>query len=172
MLYWLSAFADTIGLLNVLRYITFRTGGAMITALIFVFLFGPTITAMLRLRPGQQIWPAGLVILSAVTVATLLWARLANSYVWIVVGVALGLGLLGFRDDYLKAKQSALSERLRIAITTSVALAACLALVFLARPPTATLLPSGKAFAVDLGWLYVVVAAFTIVAASNAASLA
>ena len=53
MLYWLSAFSDTIGPLNVLRYITFRTGGAMITALVFVFLFGPWIIDHLRLLQGK-----------------------------------------------------------------------------------------------------------------------
>ena len=53
MLHWLSAFADTIGPLNVFRYITFRTGGAMITALIFVFMFGPTIIDQLRIRQGK-----------------------------------------------------------------------------------------------------------------------
>jgi phospho-N-acetylmuramoyl-pentapeptide-transferase len=53
MLYWLSAFSDTFGPLNVLRYITFRTGGSMITALIFVFMFGPWIIDHLRLRQGK-----------------------------------------------------------------------------------------------------------------------
>src|SRR5215204_139779 len=53
MLYWLSAFSDTIGPLNVLRYITFRTGGAMITALVFVFMFGPWLIDHLRLRQGK-----------------------------------------------------------------------------------------------------------------------
>ena len=109
MLYWLSAFSDTIGPLNVLRYITFRTGGAMITALIFVFLFGPWIIDHLRLRQGkgQPIRTdgpqshlvtkkgtptmGGLMILSGLVVSTLLWANLANRYVWIVLGVTLTL---------------------------------------------------------------------------------
>ena len=104
MLYWLSAFADTIGPLNVLRYITFRTGGAMITALVFVFLFGPWIIDHLRLRQGkgQPIRSdgpqshlvtkkgtptmGGLMILFGIVVSTLLWANLTNRYVWIVLG--------------------------------------------------------------------------------------
>src|SRR6266567_2809025 len=120
MLYWLSAFSDTIGPLNVLRYITFRTGGAMFTALVFVFLFGPAIINMLRLKQGkgQPIrldgpqshlltkigtpTMGGLMILSGLLVAILLWANLGNPYVWIVLAVTLGFGLVGFYDDYLK----------------------------------------------------------------------
>src|SRR5919201_5787795 len=98
MLYWLSAFSDTIGPLNVLRYITFRTGGAMITALVFVFLCGPWIIDHLRLKQGkgQPIRTdgpqshlltkigtptmGGLMILSGLLVAIQLWAKLANPY--------------------------------------------------------------------------------------------
>ena len=93
MLYWLSAFSDVIGPLNVLRYITFRTGGAMITALVFVFLFGPSIIDHLRLRQGkgQPIRTdgpqshlvtkkgtptmGGLMMLFGIVVSTLLWTN-------------------------------------------------------------------------------------------------
>src|SRR3979490_2005687 len=126
MLYWLSAFSDTIGPLNVLRYITFRTGGAMITALVFVFLFGlwilhsPWITCRVGLKEGraQPIRTdgpqshlvtkkgtptrGGLMILFGIVVSTLLWGNLANPYVWIVLAVTLTFGALGFYDDYLK----------------------------------------------------------------------
>ena len=120
MLHWLSAFADTIGPLNVLRYITFRTGGAMITAGAFVFLFGPWIIDHLRVRQGkgQPIRTdgpqshlvtkkgtptmGGLMILLGIVVATVLWANPANNYVWIVLGVTLTFGAIGFYDDYLK----------------------------------------------------------------------
>ena len=109
MLYLLSAFSDTIGPLNVLRYITFRTGGAMITALVFVFLFGPWIIDHLRLRQGkgQPIRAdgpqshlvtkkgtptmGGLMILFGIVVSTLLWANPYNRYVWIVLGRHAGL---------------------------------------------------------------------------------
>src|SRR3977135_1900667 len=137
MLYWLSAFSDTIGPLNVLRYITFRTGGAMITALIFVFLFGPWIIDHLRLKQGkgQPIRTdgpqshlvtkkgtptmGGLMILFGIVVSTLLWANLGNRYVWIVIGVTLAFGAIGFYDDYLKVtKQShaRFSSKLRLLI--------------------------------------------------------
>src|SRR5512132_963992 len=123
MLYWLSAFSDAIGPLNVLRYITFRTGGAMFTALVFVFLFGHSIIAQLRLAQGkgQPIRTdgpqshlvtkkgtptmGGLIILLGIVVATVLWANPTNNYVWIVLGVTLSFGVIGFYDDYLKVRR-------------------------------------------------------------------
>jgi phospho-N-acetylmuramoyl-pentapeptide-transferase len=173
MLYWLSAFSDTIGPLNVLRYITFRTGGAMFTALLLVFLLTPYVMAVLRVRQVRPMRSAGLIILSALLIATLLWANLANRYVWIVLAVALGFGLVGLREDYLEAaRQTGLSGKIGVAITAGIALVACLALVHLGRPQTATSLsvPFGKEF--DLGWVYVPVAAFVIVAAGNIVNLA
>src|SRR5688572_12514805 len=119
MLYALVAFSDQIGILNVFRYITFRTGGAIFTALLFVLLFGPGIIDLLRLKQGkgQPIRSdgpqthfakkgtptmGGLMILASITVATLLWADLSNGYVWVVVLVMLAYGAIGFYDDYLK----------------------------------------------------------------------
>src|SRR5437764_2546242 len=156
MLYWLSAFSDAFGPLNVLRYITFRTGGAMITALVFVFLFGPRIINMLRLKQGkgQPIRPdgpqshlvtkkgtptmGGLMILSGLVVATVLWANPANPYVWVVLGVTLGFGSIGLYDDYLKVtKQShaGFSGWTRLLIEFLIAGAACYALASLGPPP-------------------------------------
>src|SRR5947199_10631938 len=146
MLYWLSAFSDVIGPLNVLRYITFRTGGSMITALVFVFLFGPSIIDHLRLRQGkgQPIRSdgpqshlvskkgtptmGGLMILSGLVVSTLLWANPLNPYVWIVLAVTLGFGFVGFYDDYLNVTQqnhSGFAGKLRLAIEALIALVAC-----------------------------------------------
>jgi len=120
MLYWLSAFSDVIGPLNVLRYITFRTGGAMITALVFVFLFGPAIIDHLRLKQGkgQPIRTdgpqshlvtkkgtptmGGLIILAAILVPTLLLAKLHNIYVLLILVTTIWLGTIGFLDDYIK----------------------------------------------------------------------
>ena len=126
MLYALVNFSDQIGPLNVFRYITFRTGGAIMTALVFVFLFGPAIIDLLRIKQGkgQPIrtdGPAthlakmgtptmgGLMIISGVIVSTLLWANLANAYVWMVLFVTLGYGAVGFYDDYLKVRQSGIA---------------------------------------------------------------
>jgi phospho-N-acetylmuramoyl-pentapeptide-transferase len=168
MFYWLSAFSDTIGPLNALRFITFRSGGAMVTAQVLTFLLAPYVIAMLQARQVRIIHPAGLIIVSALAISTLLWANPANRYVWIVLGVALGFGLIGLRQDYLEAaRQSGLSVKVRIALAAGIASVACLALVHLGRSPTATSLsvPFGKEF--DLGWLYIPVAAFIIVAAGN-----
>src|SRR5512132_4398139 len=116
MLYWLSAFSDAIGPLNVLRYITFRTGGAMFTALVFIYLFGHSIIDQLRLAQGKgqplrsdgpqshrvtktgTPTMGGLMILFGAAVSTLLWANLANRHVWIVLGVTLIFGAIGFYD--------------------------------------------------------------------------
>ena len=104
MLYELVNFSDQIGVLNVFKYITFRTGGAIFTALIFVLLFGPGIIDLLRVKQGRgqpirEDGPAthllktgtptmgGLMILAGITVSTLLWANLSNAYIWIVLGV-------------------------------------------------------------------------------------
>ena len=120
MFYWLADLSDKLSFLNVFRYITFRTGGAIVTALVFVFLFGgrsSTCCGSLQGK-GQPIRAdgpeshlvtkngtptmGGLMILSGMLVSTLLWANPTNPYVWIVLGVTLGFGLIGFYDDYLK----------------------------------------------------------------------
>src|SRR5712692_8690754 len=194
MLYWLSAFADMIGPLNVLRYITFRTGGAMITALIFVFLFGPWIIDHLRLRQGkgQPIRSdgpqshlvtkkgtptmGGLMILFGIVVSTVLWANLANRYVWIVLVVTLSFGAIGFYDDYLKVtKQShaGASGKLRIVIELLIAAAASYFIMSLGRQPFASSLtfPFFKELILPLGWFFVVLGCFVIVGAGNAVNL-
>src|SRR6186713_2643827 len=145
MLYWLADFSSTLSVFNVFRYLTVRTGGAMFTAALFVFLFGPWIIDNLRLRQGKgqpirQDGPeshlmtkrgtptmGGLMILSGVTVSAVLWANPSNPYVWIVLGVTLAFGLVGFYADYLKVtRQShhAASGRARLVIEALFALAA------------------------------------------------
>ena len=161
MLYWLIELSNTVpflgflkGLLNVFRYITFRTGGAMITGALFVFLFGPWIIDHLRLRQGKgqpirSDGPAshlvakkgtptmgGLMILSGLVVSTLLWANPLNPYVWIVLAVTLGFGFVGFYDDYLKVTKqthSGFAGKLRLLIEGIIAMAACYALIRLGR---------------------------------------
>jgi phospho-N-acetylmuramoyl-pentapeptide-transferase len=194
MFYWLIQFSDTISALNVFRYITFRTGGAVVTAIVFVFLFGPVIINVLRLMQGKgqpirEDGPqshlvskrgtptmGGLMILSGLFVSTLLWANLSNRYVWVVLGVTLGFGLVGFYDDYLKVTRqthTGFSGRTRIAVEAIIAGAACFALAQLGRPPFASSLvfPFFKEFIVDLGWFFTVFAAFIIVGAGNAVNL-
>src|ERR1700753_32761 len=153
MFYWLVDLSNTVpGLgvfrpfLNVFRYITFRTGGAMVTAALFVFLFGPWIIDHLRLRQGkgQPIRTdgpqshlvtkkgtptmGGLMILSGLLVSTVLWANPLNPYVWIVIAVTLGFGFGGFSHGYIKVTQqrhSGFAGRIRLLIEGVIALAAC-----------------------------------------------
>src|SRR5271167_997816 len=154
MLYWLVDLSDKLSVLNVFRYITFRTGGAVITALLFVFLFGQFIINRLRLfqGKGQPIRAdgpkshvvakagtptmGGLMILSGMLVSTLLWANPANPYVWVVLCVALGFGLVGFYDDYLKVTKqthNAFPGLARIGIEALIAAVACALFVQLGR---------------------------------------
>ncbi|MGR3756339.1 MAG: phospho-N-acetylmuramoyl-pentapeptide-transferase [Tranquillimonas sp.] len=124
MLYWLTNFSDGGDVFNLFRYITFRAGGAFFTALIFGFLFGRPLIDLLRRhqKRGQPIRSdgpeshlatkagtptmGGVLILGAVVVASLLWARLDNSYVWLVLFVTISFGLIGFADDYAKVSKN------------------------------------------------------------------
>ncbi len=198
MLYWLVDLSDKLSVLNVFRYITFRTGGAVITALLFVFLFGQQIIDRLRRFQGKGQPPrldgpkshiltkagtptmGGLMILSGMLVSTLLWANPANPYVWVVLWVTLGFGIVGFYDDYLKVTKQAHNEfpgRRRLVIEAFIASLACVTLVKLAQVPaaptfaTSLVVPFFKEVVVNLGWFFVVFAMFVIVGAGNAVNL-
>ena len=195
MLYWLSQFSDVFNVLNVFRYITFRTGGAVLTALLFVFLFGPAIIEKLRVSQGkgQPIRDdgppshlltkkgtptmGGLMILSGLVVSTLLWANLSNPHVWVVLAVTLGFGAIGFADDFLKVKHGSatggLSGRRRIALEAVIAGAAVIVLTQLdaSSASTALAMPFFKDLVLNLGWFFIAVGAFVIVGAGNAVNL-
>ncbi len=194
MFYWLTELSDKISFLNVFRYITFRTGGAIVTALVFVFLFGGQIIDVLRLKQGkgQPIRDdgpqshlvtkkgtptmGGLMILSGLLVSTLLWANPKSPYVWVVLGVTLSFGLIGFYDDYLKiTKQSSggFAGRTRLIIEAVIAVLACTAFAHLGRGPIATSLvfPFFKELVFNIGWAFVLLGAFVIVASGNAVNL-
>src|SRR5579871_3878109 len=201
MFYWLIELSNTFPpgfgwlrtLLNVFRYITFRTGGAVATAALFVFLFGPWIIDHLRIRQGkgQPIRSdgpqshlmkkgtptmGGLMILSGLVVSTILWANPLNPDVWIVLVVTLGFGFVGFYDDYLKVTKqtsSGFGGRLRLLLEGLIALAACYALVKLGRDAASTSLaiPFFKDLVLNFGWFFVIFGAFVIVGAGNAVNL-
>src|SRR5215813_4864044 len=201
MFYWLIELSNTVpgfgafrSLLNVFRYITFRTGGAVVTGALFVFLFGPWIIDHLRIRQGrgQPIRAdgppshiitnkgtptmGGLMILSGLVVATVLWANPLNPYVWIVLAVTLGFGFVGFYDDYLKVtKQTSggFAGRVRLVLEGVIALTACYALVRLGRDAASTSLsiPFLKDVIINFGWWFVIFGAFVIVGAGNAVNL-
>jgi phospho-N-acetylmuramoyl-pentapeptide-transferase len=194
MFYWLADFSDKLSFLNVFRYITFRTGGSIVTALVFVFLFGGPIIDLLRLKQGkgQPIrldgpkshlvtkrgtpTMGGLMILSGLLVSTLLWANPANPYVWIVLAVTLSFGAVGFYDDYLKVTKqtdAGIAGRTRLIIETVIAVIACTLIAHLGHGPIATSLvfPFVKELAINLGWGFFLLGAFVIVGAGNAVNL-
>ena len=141
MLYWMTQFADGGGIFNLFKYITFRAGCAFITALIFGFIFGQPLINLLRRKQGKgqpirEDGPqshlskagtptmGGLLILSALVFATLVWARLDNPYIWIVLLVTLAFGGIGFADDYAKVtKQTTkgVSSRIRMLLGLLIA---------------------------------------------------
>ncbi len=193
MLYELVQFSDQIGPLNVFKYITFRTGGAIFTALLFVLLFGPGIIDLLRVKQGkgQPIRDdgpeshfskrgtptmGGLMILASLAFATLLWSDLSNVYVWIVLGVTLLFGGIGFYDDYLKVTKqhaSGFEGKARLGLEILVAATAALFILQLSSEELAGRLavPFFKDFLPYLGPAFILLGAFVIVGAGNAVNL-
>ena len=193
MLFWLTEFSDGGDFFNLFRYITFRAGGAFATALIFGFIFGQPLIDLLRRKQGkgQPIRDdgpqthfakagtptmGGLLILSALMVSTLMWARLDNPYVWIVVLVTLAFGLIGFADDYAKvSKQTSkgVSSRVRFLLGLLIAaLAAYAAARFHPEALTNKLaFPVLKNALFDIGIFFVPFGMIVIVGAANAVNL-
>jgi len=193
MLYELTNFSELVGPLNVFRYITFRTGGAIMTALLFVFLFGPAIIDMLRLKQGKgqpirddgpQTHLAkrgtptmgGLMILSGFTFSILLWANLSNAYVWIVLGVTLSYGAIGFYDDYLKVTKrttTGFSTKFRLSLELIVAGIATFAIMQVGDPEYAGSLaiPFFKNLLISMGPFFVIMGILVIAGAGNAVNL-
>ncbi|MBV0890697.1 phospho-N-acetylmuramoyl-pentapeptide-transferase [Paracoccus sp. Z118] len=194
MLYWLANLSPegAGGVFNLFRYITFRAGFAFFTALIFGFIFGRPLINWLRLKqkkgqPLREIGPdhvhkggtptmGGLLILSALTISTLLWARLDNAYVWIVLLVTLAFAALGFADDYAKVKKfthAGVSGKVRMAIGLAVGVVAAIAAAW-ANPEALSgqlALPFFKDALIDLGLFYIPFAMIVIVGAANAVNL-
>ena len=193
MLTWLAQYSSIFEPLNLFRYITFRTGGATATALFFVFFFGPSIIAALRLKQGKgqpirEDGPkshillksgtptmGGLMILSGFIVSTLLWANWRNHFVWTVLLVTAGFGAIGFYDDLLKVTKqthNGFSGRRRLALEVAIAVIACYAIMRLGTPHTTALaLPAINGFVTDLGIFFLAFGAFVIVSAGNAVNL-
>jgi phospho-N-acetylmuramoyl-pentapeptide-transferase len=194
VLYWLTGFSDGGDVFNLFRYITFRAGAAFFTALIFGFVFGRPLINLLRRRQknGQPIREdgpqshitskagtptmGGLLILSALTLSTLLWARLDNPYVWMVLLVTVGFGLIGFADDYAKVTKNShagLSGKSRLAIGFAIAAAASIWASWHHPPDLSYNLafPIFKDVLLHMGWFFIPFAMFVIVGAANAVNL-
>jgi phospho-N-acetylmuramoyl-pentapeptide-transferase len=195
LFYLLPPLAPLFGPLNVVRYITFRTAAASLTALLISLVFGPWLIRRLRdfqigqiiRQEGPQSHRAkagtptmgGLLILTASIVPTLLWADLGNPYIWIAVLATLGFGAVGFTDDYLKIVRRShhgLIPRYKMGLQIVIALGVGLSLLILEQqnPPlynTRLIFPFFKNLIPDLGWMYLIFAAFVLVAWSNAVNL-
>ena len=189
MLYLIAEYLGFPGILNLIRYLSFRTGGAVATALIIGLLIGPKFIGWLRVRQGkgQPIRDdgpqshlakvgtptmGGLMILTAVFIAILLWMDLRNVYVWSCLLVMAGFGLVGFKDDYDKVKKRShkgLSGRVRLLFEFSIA-AVAVALIT-SHSGTLLYLPFIKGPVADLGYFYIAFGAFVIVAFGNAVNL-
>jgi phospho-N-acetylmuramoyl-pentapeptide-transferase len=185
--------ADDYQVFNLFRYLTFRTGGAIMTALVISFVLGPAVINWLRAqqREGQPIRDdgpvthltkkgtptmGGLLILIALSVSTLLWADLRNGYVWSVLLVTAGFGLIGFADDYLKLSKrnsKGLPGRLKLVLQVLIGGLAAYAIAKLSPTPDVMGLgiPFVKDFLLDLGWFFFPFAILVMVGASNAVNL-
>ena len=194
MLFELTRFSDGGDVFNLFRYITFRAGGAFFTALVFGFIFGRPLINLLRRRQkhGQPIRTdgpeshittkagtptmGGLLILSALLFSTLLWARLDNGYIWIVLFVTAGFGLIGFADDYAKVTKNTnkgVSGKVRFAIGLAIAgIAAYWASMLHPDALSYRLaVPVFKDVLLNLGLIFIPFAMIVIVGAANAVNL-
>ena len=190
----LYPFADQFQAFNLFRYITFRSGGAVVTALMISFLMGPQVIAWLKSKQaeGQPIrldgpqshlvrkkgtpTMGGFLILLALTISTLLWADLTNPFVWIVLLVTAAFGLIGFFDDYRKLTRRSsrgVPGKVKLLLEFAISGAACIVLAFVVRQPIANTVavPFLKNVLLDLGWFYVPFGVLVITGASNAVNL-
>lgn len=195
MLYHLLVpYAQEYIIFNVFRYITFRSMGAVLTALIFCFIVGPRLIVWLKAKQGKgqpirddgpqshlltkQGTPTmgGLLILLSICFSTLLWADLSNPYIWITLLVTLGYAFLGFMDDYLKVTKrntKGLSGKKKLLGQFAIGTVATLWIMSIAPESQAThlALPFFKSLLIDLGWFYLPFILIVLVGASNAVNL-
>jgi phospho-N-acetylmuramoyl-pentapeptide-transferase len=190
----LRPWAEQFILFNLVRYITFRSAAACLTALIVCFWLGPKVIRWLRKmqKHGQPIREdgpeshlltkkgtptmGGLLILGAMTISTLLWADLRNGYVWAVLFVTLGYGALGFTDDYLKVTKrntKGVSGRVKLLVQALIGFATAIWIISLSRGDMTTALtfPVFKEAAIQFGWFFPIIGMLVMMGASNAVNL-
>ncbi len=195
MLYYLfTSFSSDVPALNAFRYLTTRSGGAILTALLFIFVFGPRIISLLKVKQGRgqpirsdgpqrhivekQGTPTmgGLMILSGVFVATILWADLSNLYVWGVLFITLGFGAIGFYDDYLKVTRASVrgfSSKLRLLAEFAIAGVAVACFMWIGDKPLSSSLavPFFKDVLIYFGPFFLIVGMLVVVGAGNAVNI-
>jgi phospho-N-acetylmuramoyl-pentapeptide-transferase len=189
MFLWIAEQLGFPGVLNLFRYITFRAGAATATALIIGLLIGPKFIGWLRIRQGkgQPIridgpqshlskrgtpTMGGLMILTSVSIAMLMWMDFSNRYLWACLFITIGFGLIGFLDDYDKVRKSShkgVSGRTRLLAEFVVAGIGCY--IILSGTGTDLYIPFYRGPVVDLGIFYIVFGAFVVVGAGNAVNL-
>ncbi len=195
MFYYLySLFGSEHVFFNLFRYISFRTAAAFLTALFVSFLCGPAFIRWLKQKQkeGQPIRKdgpeshlvtkqgtptmGGGLILFALSISTLLWTNLQNAYIWVILFVTLGFGVLGAIDDYVKlAKKSSdgLSGKSKLLIQFAISAVAAYSVMSLGEPDlaTSTSLPFFKSIFINLGWFYIPFVVFVLIGSSNAVNL-
>ncbi|MCX7676285.1 MAG: phospho-N-acetylmuramoyl-pentapeptide-transferase [Alteraurantiacibacter sp.] len=189
MFYYLASLLEFEGLLNLIRYQSFRAGAAMMTALFIGLVIGPRFIAMLRVRQGKgqpirEDGPqshlskrgtptmGGLMILTSLILAMLLWMDLRSPFVWACLAVCVGFGLIGFLDDLdkvTKGHHKGLSGRARL--LAEFAVAGIASWLIVGEINTNLYVPFLSGYAIPLGPAYYVFAAFVIVGAGNAVNL-
>jgi phospho-N-acetylmuramoyl-pentapeptide-transferase len=192
MIYVLADLAGFEGFANLFRYITFRSGAALITALAIALIAGPRFIIWLRKLQGKEGQPiredgpashlitkrgtptmGGLLILISMTLSTLLWMDLGNGYTWACLFVTLGFGAIGFMDDYdkvTKRSHKGVSGRIRLLMEFAIAGAACAWVVWYTGDST-LYLPLLKDGGLALGLFYIAFAAFIVAGFGNAVNL-
>ena len=192
MLYWLSAFSDGGDVFNLFRYISFRAGGAFFTALIFGFAFGkPLIAFLTAKKAGQPIRDdgpegharkagtptmGGALILGALFLGTLLWARWDNPWIWMILAVTVAFGTVGLADDWQKVAHSnpkGVPGRIRFGIGLLISAGAALWAAWW-HPPALSgelMFPFFKDLALDMGIVYVLFVMIVITGAANSVNL-
>lgn len=194
MLYFLTSLSDGGDVFNLFRYLTFRSGGAFFTSLIIGFAFGRPLIDELRRRQkkGQPIREdgperhllekqgtptmGGVLILLALLISTLLWARLDSGWVWMVLMVTFGFGAIGFADDYAKVSAGnvkGVSGKVRLAIGFAIAGTAAVWAMYLHSPELSghLALPVFKDVLLNLSYVFIPFAMIVIVGAANAVNL-
>jgi len=193
MLNLLAPYADQFVLFNLFRYITVRSGGAFLTALLISFIMGPRVIAWLKSKQGEgqpirtdgpeghlkkkgTPTMGGFLILMALSISTLVWMDLSNGFVWVTLFVTMGFGAVGFADDYRKLTRrshNGVSGRKRLLIECVIAGLGAVAIVQLTGDGLATkfALPFLKNALFEFGIFFVPVAMFVIVGASNSVNL-
>ena len=190
----LAPLADEFALFNLFRYLTFRTGGAILTALFIALFAGPRLILWLRLKQGQgqpirtdgpeghlltkkgTPTMGGFLIMLALSISTLLWGDLTSGYVWAVLMVTIGYGLIGFADDFLKVSKKnpkGLNGRIKLVFEVGIATVAVIWVMMITRDPLATsiAIPFFKQVLINIGWFFIPVAVFIIVGAGNSVNL-